>query len=211
MDCGMPPISKPFLMRSIIPFMITQIINLIKISSGIFAKGTALSQRDLFLCGLKMQNIELQRKIWHNSCHHHHLSGMQSHCGTTTVCFVRLLAGWPVRYQQKKQLCLCSANATNKVCYSAVFPPPAQSWRTVWVTESRLWTLHCYRSATETACLPDSEGNTMFVKCVVRKVCQMGHFQIFNFHPRLQLNWFVFLNVSKKESFILPLELYVAA
>lgn len=130
MDCEMPPISKPFLMRSIIPFMITQIINLFKISSGIFAKGTALSQRDLFLCGLKIQNIEFQRKIWHSSCHHH-LSGIQSHCGTTTLCFVRLLAGWPVRYQQKKQLCLCSANATNKVCYSAVFPPPAQSWRTV--------------------------------------------------------------------------------
>lgn len=62
MDCEMPPISKPFLMRSIIPFMITQIINLFKISSGIFAKGRALSQRDLFLCGLKMQNIEFQRK-----------------------------------------------------------------------------------------------------------------------------------------------------
>lgn len=55
------------------------------------------------------------------SCRHHR-SGAHSDCGATTLCFVRLLAGRPVRYQQKKQLCLCSANATNKVCYSAVFP-----------------------------------------------------------------------------------------
>lgn len=58
-----------------------------------------------------------------------HLCCTHTRCGTTTLCFVRLLAGWLVRYQQMEQLCLCCSNAPNKVCYSAGFPKLAWGWR----------------------------------------------------------------------------------
>lgn len=70
--------------------------------------------------GKKMRQKKVLPSLYNSF--HHHLFAVRGHSGTTTHCFVRLLADWLARYQQKKQLCLCSANATNKVCYSAVFP-----------------------------------------------------------------------------------------
>lgn len=75
------------------------------------------------LCCMKRKHLAL----FYRTCFH--LCRTHTHCVTTTLCFVRLLAGWLVRYQQMEQLCLCCSNAPNKVCYSAGFPKQAWGWR----------------------------------------------------------------------------------
>lgn len=162
MGCETPPIFK--LIRPIISFMITQIMRLFQTSSGISAKARAASQCDFFLCGFKIQNIESERKknIYEAKAEGKNMPQYVviiiffpgSHTATVAPQHRALSGSWqPGQWGISKRSSFASAALmpqTKCAIQQAFLHWPRAGGLSEWVAQRRLWTLHCYGSATIT-------------------------------------------------------------